>query len=84
VNTRLGAIKDAVAALGRAQQIAPNDLDVLYLTARMFALQKNKAQALNYLRRALARRFSMTAVLDMDFYNLYSDPEFVATITPKG
>jgi TolB-like protein/tetratricopeptide (TPR) repeat protein len=84
VNTRLGAFKDAVAALTRAQQIAPNDLDVLYLTARMFALQKDKAQALNYLRKAMSRRFSMTAVLDMDFYNLYSDPEFVATITPRG
>jgi tetratricopeptide (TPR) repeat protein/TolB-like protein len=84
VNTRLGAFKDAVAALGRAQQIAPNDQDVLYLTARLFALQRDKAQALSYLRKALSRRFSMNAVLDMDFYNLYSDPEFVATITPKG
>jgi tetratricopeptide (TPR) repeat protein/TolB-like protein len=84
VNTRLGAFKDALAALGRAQQIAPNDLDVLYLTARTYAVQRDKVQALKYLRRALGRRFSMTAVLDMDFYNLYSDPEFVSTITPKG
>jgi tetratricopeptide (TPR) repeat protein len=84
VNTRLGSFKEAHSAILQAQQIAPNDLDVLYLTSRMFALQKDKRQALAYLQKALTRRFSLSAVLDMDFYNLYSDPEFIATITPEG
>lgn len=81
VNTRLGAFRDAVAAITRAQRIAPTDPEVLYLTARMYALQKDKTRALDFLRKAIARRFSVGSILDMDFFNLYSEPEFVAALT---
>ncbi|MEW6512201.1 MAG: tetratricopeptide repeat protein [Bacteroidota bacterium] len=81
VQTRLGAFKEAVAAVTRARQFAPDDSDVLYLSARMYALQKDKAHALEFLRKALDRRFSLASVLDMDFFNLYSEPEFVAVLT---
>ncbi len=80
VYTRLGSFRDAVAAIGRAQISAPGDDDVLYLTARMYVLQKDKKQALENLRKALARRFSLGAVLDTDFFNLHADPEFLATL----
>jgi tetratricopeptide (TPR) repeat protein len=83
VNTRLGAFKEAVVAIGNAQRIAPTDPDVLYLTARMYALQKDKAKALEYLRKAIARRFSLASILDLDFFNLYSEPEFVAALTSR-
>jgi tetratricopeptide (TPR) repeat protein len=81
VHTRLGAFKDAVAAINRAQKISPSDPDVLYLTARMYTLQKDKTRALDFLRKAIARRFSLVSILDMDFFNLYSEPEFVAALT---
>jgi tetratricopeptide (TPR) repeat protein len=80
VCTRLGTFKDAVAAIGRAQMAAPGDDDVLYLTSRMYVLQRDKKQALEYLRKALIRRFSLGAILDMDFFNLHADPEFLATL----
>jgi tetratricopeptide (TPR) repeat protein len=80
VYTRLGTFKDAVAAVGRAQIAAPGDDDVLYLTSRMYVLQKDKKQALEYLAKALARRFSLGAILDMDFFNLHADPEFLSTL----
>jgi tetratricopeptide (TPR) repeat protein len=83
VHTRLGAFKDAVAAITRAQAIAPTDPDVLYLTARMYALQQDKTRALEYLRKAIARRFSLASILDMDLFNLYSEPEFIAALTRR-
>ena len=80
VYTRLGTFKEAVAAIGRAQIAAPGDNDVLYLTSRMYVLQKNKKLALENLGKALSRRFSLGAILDMDYFNLQADPEFLATL----
>jgi tetratricopeptide (TPR) repeat protein len=80
VYTRLGTFKEAVAAIARAQIVAPGDNDVLYLTSRMYVLQKNKTQALDYLGKAVTRRFSLGAILDMDYFNLQADPEFLATL----
>jgi tetratricopeptide (TPR) repeat protein len=80
VYTRLGTFKEAVAAIARAQIVAPGDDDVLYLTSRMYALQKDKKLALEYLGKALTRRFSLGAILDMDYFNLHADPEFLATL----
>ena len=81
VSTRLGAFKVASTSLASALQLAPEDPEVLYLAARTYALQRNnKEQALTYLSRALARRYSLEAALDMDFYNLRSDEQFVAIV----
>ncbi|HUI65763.1 MAG TPA: tetratricopeptide repeat protein [Bacteroidota bacterium] len=80
VLTRLGAFKDAAAAIGRAQAAAPNDVEVLYLASRMFALHKDKAQALQFLSKAMARRYILSSILDMDLYSLHADPDFMAAI----
>ncbi len=80
VYTRLGSFKEAVVAVARAQTVAPGDSDVLYLTSRMYVLQKDRKQALEYLGKALTRRFSLGAILDMDFFNLQTDPDFLATL----
>jgi tetratricopeptide (TPR) repeat protein len=81
VLTRLGAFKDALAASKQAQQIDPNDVDVLYNAARMYALHRDKAQAYEQLARAISRRYSLARILDMDFYNLRSEEEFIKTVT---
>ena len=76
IHTRLGEFRDANAALKRAQEIDPANVAVLYNGARMFALQRDKAQALDLLRRAVARRYSLPSILDIDFYNLRPEPDF--------
>jgi tetratricopeptide (TPR) repeat protein len=81
VHTRLGEFKDALAANSRAQQLSPNNIEVLYNTARMYALQREKTQAYEYLNKAVSRRYSLAAILDMDFFNLHSEPEFIGAIT---
>lgn len=80
VYTRLGTFKDAVAAIGRAQAAAPGDNEVLYLTSRMYVLQKDKKDAMEYLAKALAARFSLGDILDMDYFNVHADPEFLAAL----
>ncbi len=79
--TRLGAFKNAIEASTRARQLAPFDLNVLYNTARMFALQTDRTQALEYLSKAVDQRYRLSSILDMDFYNLRSDPEFQKAVT---
>ncbi len=81
VLTRLGAFKDALAATKQAHQIDSNDVDVLYNTARMYALHRDKAQAYDLLARAINRRYALARILDMDFYNLRSEEEFIKTVT---
>jgi TolB-like protein/Flp pilus assembly protein TadD len=80
VHTRVGAFKEAAVALARAQKIAPDDPDVLYAAARMYSLQRNKEQALAFMTKALERRYALERVLDMDFYNLWSDEQFVEAV----
>jgi tetratricopeptide (TPR) repeat protein len=81
VETRLGGFKEALAASRRALELAPTDLDVLFNTARMYALQRDKGTALQYLQRALTRKYSIAHLLDMDFYNLRAEPEFIRAIS---
>ncbi len=81
VLTRLGAFKDALAACKQAQQSDPEDVDVLYNAARMYALHRDKSQAYELLARAINRRYSLARILDMDFYNLRSEEEFTKTVT---
>jgi tetratricopeptide (TPR) repeat protein len=81
IETRLGSFKNAGEASQRARQLAPHDIDVLYNTARMYALQTNKAQSIEYLVKAVDRRYRLSSILDMDFYNLRSEPEFQTAVT---
>jgi tetratricopeptide (TPR) repeat protein len=82
VHTRLGEFREAADMNGRARALAPDDPEVLYATARMYALQSgNSRQALELLNRAVDRRYRLDEVLDMDFFNLRSDPGFLPAIT---
>jgi TolB-like protein/Flp pilus assembly protein TadD len=79
--TRLGQRKDALDAQSRAFRAAPASLDVLYGTARMFALQRDQKQATAYLTQAVDRRYDPARILDMDFYNLRADQDFLRAVT---
>ena len=81
VHTRLGEFKEAIAANTRAQQLAPNNVEVLYNTAKMYAIQMDKTRALDYLSKAIGQRYSLPEILDMDFHNLQTEPDFVSTVT---
>ncbi len=79
--TRLGQFKDALDADGRALHAAPENLDVLYGTARMYALQRDQKQAAAYLGQAVDRRYDLGRIVDMDLFNLRADQDFLRAIT---
>ncbi len=79
--TRLGQFKEAAAANRRARELSPSGTDVQYLTARMFALQREKTRALEALEKAVRARYSLPDLLDMDLYNLRSDEALLPIIT---
>ena len=80
-HTRLGQFKDALEADGRALRAAPENLDVLYGTARMYALQRDQKQAAAFLGQAVDRRYDLARVVDMDFFNLRADQDFLRAVT---
>jgi tetratricopeptide (TPR) repeat protein len=82
VHTRLGEFKEAAETSARALAAAPEDYNILYATARMYALQRgSEAQALSTLKKAVDKRYRLVDILDMDFFNLHRDPGFIAAIT---
>jgi len=81
IYTRLGRYNEALPSNTRAQLLAPNNLDVLYNTARMYALRRENGEALEYLRKAIDRKYRLATLLDMDFYNLRANPGFLQAIT---
>ena len=80
VRSRLGQFKEAIDANARARELASTDPDVLYNTARMYALQREKEKSLEFLNHAIEQRYKITSILDMDFSTLRADPEFHSTI----
>ncbi len=80
VETRLGEFKEALAASQRALATAPQNANVLYNTARLYALQRNFNQAVDYLRKAVDRKYDLITVLDMDFFNLHGDQAYLKAI----
>jgi len=79
--TRLGQFKNALEADARALRAAPNDLDVLYGTARMYALQRDQKQAAAFLSLAVDQRYDLGRVVDMDFFNVRADQDFLRAIS---
>lgn len=79
--TRLGAFRDAMAAQSRALELAPRDVGILYNAARMYALQRDKEQAMKYLIQAVDLRYDLRRIVDMDLFNLRSDEEFLRSVT---
>lgn len=79
--TRLGAFRDAGAAMEKALALAPGDSRVLHAAARMYALQRDKEKAMTYLTQALDIRYDLQAIVDMDLFNLRTDEEFLRSVT---
>jgi cytochrome c-type biogenesis protein CcmH/NrfG len=79
--TRLGQFKDALEADGRALRAAPQNLDVLYGTAQMYALHRDQKQAAAFLGQAVDRRYDLARVVDMDFFNVRADEDFLRAVT---
>lgn len=76
VDSRLGHFKDAQNSANKAYRLAPDNYEVIYNLAKMFALQQDREKAMSYLAHAIDRRYDLEFLLDMDLYNLHDDGEF--------
>ena len=82
VQTRLGRFAEGVKSNKQAIEAAPTDIVILYNSARMYALQRNKSsEALNYLAKGIHRRLLLERLIDLDLLSLRNDPEFGRRIT---
>ena len=79
--TRLGAFREAGAALDKALAQGQGDSRVLLAAARVYALQRDKEKAMTYLTQALDIRYDLQAIVDMDLFNLRTDEEFLRSVT---
>ena len=67
----------------RAVTLEPSSARVHYWSARVYAIQRNKAAALGELGKAVAIEYSFPEILDPDFLSVWDDPQFAVTITKK-
>jgi tetratricopeptide (TPR) repeat protein len=81
IQTRLGQFREAQEAIRTALQVEPGNVTVMLNGGRVYALQREKVRALDLLRRALSRKYSLPDILDMDLYNLRSEEGFLAAVT---
>ncbi len=81
VQTRLGLFEEGVATGNKARSLAPNDVTLLYASARLFALQKNRSgDAIAHLGTAVGTEYHLPLLLDLDFAPIRNDPRFSAII----
>lgn len=74
--SRLGEFSGGEAEMNRALAADSTDTDILFRTAEMYSIQKNKTKALTFLKKALALDYRYTELLDIDFSFLSADPDF--------
>ena len=75
---RTGQLPRAIAAMEEAYRISPQEPIVLYNLACYYALDRNKAQALSWLGRAIRMQSSLRDLIpqETDFDPLRQDPDF--------
>jgi len=81
VHTLMGEFRDATLSINGALESSPDNVEVLYNAARMHVRRGEKEQALEYLKKAVDRQYRLASILDLDFYILREDPEYLSTIT---
>lgn len=75
---RVDQLQRAIAAMEEAYRVAPHEPVVLYNLACYYALDRNKAQALSWLGRAIRMDKDLRDKIptETDFDNLRHDPDF--------
>jgi class 3 adenylate cyclase len=77
--TRLGQFQQGEAASLRGFELNAS-VENQYRLANMYSVQKNKEEAINALKNAIARKFDFAEILNPDFVLLTREPEFAQTV----
>ena len=84
IYSRLGKFDEASEHMDRALELSPNSVEFHYRKANMFAIQNKKAEALEWLAKAVGMEYLLTEVTAPDFAFLFKDPEFQSAAIPPG
>ncbi|MBU1297738.1 MAG: hypothetical protein KKG06_08375 [Bacteroidetes bacterium] len=74
---------EAVASAMNALRMSPDGVDINYKVAQMYAIQKNSYEAIEMLTKAVSLHFDLNMILDIDFFNIRTSPEFIDAIKIK-
>ena len=75
--------KRAIALAEEAVKLDSTSAKVHYWKSRVCAIQKNSADALRELTKAISIQYSFSEILDPDFLSVWQDPGFKAAIIRK-
>ena len=75
--TRLRKFKEGIDAATKAVGFAPGDYAILYKMAGLYSMQNNTEESLKWFRLAVQKRYSFKRILDLDFFNIRNEPEFL-------
>jgi tetratricopeptide (TPR) repeat protein len=83
ISTRLGKYSEAIKYANRSLLQDSEDVDIIYKVARMYAIQNKYSLSISYLKKSVNMQFNLNEILDIDFFNLKTKPEFLSTIKLK-
>ncbi len=81
--SRLGRFADGLREIDRAVELLPRSYEVLYRKANVLAIQNKKAEALEWLKKAVDAHFDFDEVLSPEFVFLSKDPGFREAVIPS-
>ena len=83
LQSRRGNFDAAQKQMDRAESLAPGSPDVMYMRARMSALQQNKAITLDLLAKAVAAEYNLAHIFDVDLLSVAGEGGFASTVARK-
>ena len=79
--SRLGRFAEGEAAMNQAIQLDSSSAKILFRSANLYSIQRNKQKALTALNKGLQKKYDITELLNPDLSFILSEPEFLTTIT---
>jgi len=81
--SRFGRFPEGEASGKKAVQLARGNPVILYKLADIYSIQQKKDEAISALRDAIASRYVLQEIVDLDLFNIADEPEFSETITKE-
>lgn len=83
-HSRSGRFADGERYGANALRLAPDNLTILYKMAGLYAIQKKSAEALSTLKQAIAQRYILESVSDLDLFNIRQEPGFTSILVESA
>jgi cytochrome c-type biogenesis protein CcmH/NrfG/TolB-like protein len=82
-HSRLGNFSDGERAMDQAKEIDGKSSDILFRSAELYSIQRERKKAFTALDNALQRKYDFTELLNTDFSFIAREQEFLPAVTRK-